>query len=102
MLQLVVILSIVHVLNFRTIIHNIFTSFSISCTTTKLVFVNTLLCQMKYYSNIQILHFFRQKKAIQLLELNLPPIVLYHQNLVDQNRMMYNSKQEERKQGENI
>ena len=61
MLQYVVILSVVHVLNLRTIMHNIVISFSINYITTKIVFVNTLLCQMKCYSKIQNLHFFWQK-----------------------------------------
>ena len=33
--------------------HNVAISFSINYTTTKIVFVNTLLCQMKCYSKIQ-------------------------------------------------
>ena len=41
--------------------HNIVISFSINYTTTKIVFVNTLLCQMKCYSKIQNLHIFCQK-----------------------------------------
>ena len=60
MLQQVVILTIVHVLILRAIMYNIVISFSIHCTTTKIVFVNKLLCQMKCYSKTQILHFFCQ------------------------------------------
>ena len=35
--------------------HNIVISFSINCTTTKIIFVNTLLCQIKCYSNFTVL-----------------------------------------------
>ena len=57
-----VILSIVHVLNLRIIMHNIVISFSISCTATKIVFVNTLLCQMRSYSkNSNFTLFFLKK-----------------------------------------
>ena len=57
MLQKVVILSVVHVVSLRTIMHNLLISFSINYTTTKIDFVNTLLCQRKCYSKIQNLHF---------------------------------------------
>ena len=54
-------LSVVHVLNLKTIMHSIVISFSINYTTTRIVFVITLLCQIKGYSKIQISHFFCQK-----------------------------------------
>ena len=49
--------------------YNVVISFSIKCSTTKIVFVNTLLCQMKFYSKTHILHFFCQK--VWLLKLTI-------------------------------
>ena len=56
-----VILSIVHALNFRTMFHIILISFPINCSTTEIVFANKLLCQMKCDSKTQILHLICQK-----------------------------------------
>ena len=60
MLQKVVISSVVHVVSLRTIMHNLVISFSINYITTKINFVNTLLCQIKCYSKIENLHFCRK------------------------------------------
>ena len=61
MLQKVVILSVAHAVNLRTIMHNIVNSFSINYITTKIVFVDILLCQMKCYSKIQNLELLVKK-----------------------------------------
>ena len=54
MLQLVVVLTIVHLLNLKPIMQNIIVSFSTNCSTTKIVFLKKLLCQWKCYLKIQI------------------------------------------------
>ena len=49
-------MSVVYVLNLRTLMHNIVISFAINYTT-KIVFVNTFFCQMKCYSKLNFTFF---------------------------------------------
>ena len=63
-------MSLVHVLNLRTIIHNIVILFSANCSSIKIFFVNLLRCQMKCYSKNQILHFLCQKILLLKLLIN--------------------------------
>ena len=57
--------------------HKIVISFSFNYTTTKIVFVNALHCQMKGYSKIQNLHFAACNKQLSgmknEMEINKPP-----------------------------
>ena len=50
--------------------HEIVISFSANCSSTKIFFVNSLRCQMKCYSKIQILQFFCQKLLLLKLIIN--------------------------------